>query len=66
MGRIESLQEQVRALSGDELAQFRAWFLDRDWDDWDTQLEDDVRAGRLDAIANQALRDHTAGKSTPL
>jgi hypothetical protein len=66
MGRVESLQEQVQALSRDELAQFRAWFLERDWTDWDVHFEDDVRAGRLDAIADQALRDHAAGKTRSL
>jgi hypothetical protein len=66
VGKVESLQEPVQALSREEFAQFRAWFLERDWTDWDVQFEDDVRAGRLDAIADQALRDHAAGNSRPL
>lgn len=66
MSNVESLQEQVQALSRDELAQFRAWFLERDWVDWDTQIEDDVRVGRLDALADQALRDHASGETTAL
>ena len=66
MSELESLQEQVRALSRDELAQFRAWFIDRDWIEWDAQLEDDVQAGRLDALAGQALRDHASGKTASL
>jgi len=66
MTRVESLEQQVQALSSDELAEFRAWFLEFDWGAWDLQLEDDVRAGRLDSLADQALRDHAAGKSTPL
>ena len=64
MSNVESLQEQVERLSRDELAEFRAWFLERDWTEWDTQIEDDVRAERLDAIADQALRGHVAGKTT--
>ena len=66
MSNVESLQEQVRTLSREEFAQFRAWLLDRDWADWDVQLEEDVRDGRLDAPAEQALRDHAAGKTTAL
>src|SRR5687767_6089770 len=66
MGKVESLQEQVQTLSREEFAQFRAWLLDRDWADWDAQLEGDVEAGRLDALAEQALRDHASGKTTPL
>ena len=66
MTRVESLEQQVQTLSPDELAKFRAWFLAFDWAAWDEQLELDVRAGRLDALADQALRDHASGKTTPL
>ncbi|MFN8634867.1 MAG: hypothetical protein U0893_13505 [Chloroflexota bacterium] len=66
MSAVESIEEQVRALAPDELARFRAWFLEYDWTAWDAQLERDVQAGRLDALAEQALRDHAAGKTSEL
>ena len=66
MGKIEKIEQEVQALSADELAQFRAWFLEYDWAAWDSQLERDARAGRLDDLAARALRDHAAGKTTPL
>jgi hypothetical protein len=66
MGKVESLQQQVQELSSDELDEFRSWFLEHDWTIWDAKLEHDVRAGRLDDLADSALRDHAAGKSVPL
>jgi hypothetical protein len=66
MGRIEKIEQEVQALSPDELAQFRAWFREYDWAAWDRQIERDAQAGRLDDLAAKALRDHTAGKTTPL
>jgi hypothetical protein len=66
MGKIENIEQQVQTLSPEELAQFRAWFLEYDWAAWDRQIERDVRAGRLDDLAEKALRDHAAGKTTPL
>jgi hypothetical protein len=66
MGKIEKIEQEVEALSPEELAQFRAWFLEYDWAAWDRQIERDSRAGRLDAPAAKALRDHAAGKTTPL
>ena len=66
MSKIEELEQKVQALSPDELAQFREWFLEFDWAAWDRQLERDVRAGKLDAMAEKALRDHAAGKTKPL
>ena len=66
MGKIKEIEQQVQALSSEELAQFRAWFLKFYWAAWDHQIEGDVQAGRLDALAEKALRDHAAGKTTPL
>lgn len=66
MGKVEKIEQDVQALSLDELAQFRAWFLEYDWAAWDRQVEHDVQAGRLDDLAKKALRDHEAGNTTPL
>jgi hypothetical protein len=66
MGRIEKIEQEVQALSPDELAQFRVWFLEYDWAAWDRQIERDAEAGRLDDLATKALLDHAAGKTTPL
>ncbi|HEV8675559.1 MAG TPA: hypothetical protein VGX21_16045 [Methylomirabilota bacterium] len=66
MDKVENIEQQVQALSAEELAQFRAWFLEFDWAAWDRQIQGDVHAGRLDVLAEKALRDHAAGKTTPL
>jgi hypothetical protein len=66
MGKVERIEQDVRALSLEELTQFRAWFLEFDWAAWDRQLESDVQSGKLDDLADRALRDHAAGKSTSL
>ena len=66
MGKLEQLEQQIQNLSKEELAQFRAWFLEFDWENWDRQLECDVAASKLDALGEKALRDHASGKSTSL
>lgn len=66
MGRIEDLEQQVQALSPEELAQFRAWFVEYDWAAWDDRMERDVRDGRLEGLAEKALRDHASGQTRPL
>jgi hypothetical protein len=66
MGNIEKIEEEVQALSPAELAEFRAWFLEYDWVAWTASLEREVKAGLLDDLAAKALRDHAAGKTTPL
>ena len=66
MSKVEKLEQQVQALSPEELEQFRRWFLEFDWAMWDAQLERDARAGKLDVAAQKALREHAARKTTPL
>jgi len=66
MGNVEKIERDVQALSPEELAKFRAWFLEYDWAVWDRQLEEDVEAGKLDQLADKALRDHATGKTKPL
>ncbi len=64
MSKVEDLERQVKDLSPKKLAAFRKWFIAYDSEAWDRQLEQDVLAGKLDALADKALRDHAAGKST--
>ena len=66
MTKIEKLEHEVRALTPNELAQFREWFAHFDAVEWDRQFEADVKAGKLDAIADAALADHRAERSQKL
>ena len=66
MSKVENLEKQIRQLSPEELAEFRRWYADFDAELWDRQFEADVKAGKLDALAERALRAHEAGLSTKL
>jgi len=66
MSKVEQLERQIRSLSERELAEFRAWFQEFDWAMWDRQLERDIANGKLDELAEKALRDHASGKTTSL
>jgi hypothetical protein len=64
--RIEKIEQQIRSLSPEELAALRLWFANFDAEVWDRQFEADVNYGKLDAMAERALRAHAAGQSTKL
>ena len=66
MGKVESIENLIQELSPEELAALREWFATHDAEAWDRQLEADAKAGKLDALAERALRDHVAGRSTKL
>ncbi|MBO6726589.1 MAG: hypothetical protein JJ911_13095 [Rhizobiaceae bacterium] len=65
MTKLEN-EQSVAELSEAELKRFAAWFADFQWERWDRQLERDVEAGKLDALADKALADHRAGRTRPL
>jgi len=56
----------VSKLSREELSAFRTWFAEFDAEAWDRQFDEDVRAGRLDSLADEALGDLREGRCTDL
>jgi hypothetical protein len=63
---LHDIECAVAGLAPDELAKFRDWFVEFDADAWDRQIEEDAKAGRLDALAEEALEDHRAGRTTEI
>jgi len=66
MSRIEEIESAVAELPKEEFARFREWFAEFEAQVWDREIEQDIEAGRLDKLAERALRDHNSGHSTEL
>jgi hypothetical protein len=66
MTKVEKIEQDIRSLNRDELLAFRRWFRQYDSDEWDGQIEEDVRAGKLDRFAEESLAAHRKGKSKEL
>jgi len=66
MSRVERIESQVKELSDQELTAFREWFAEFDAEAWDREFEANVSSGKLDGLAERALREHDAGRSTDL
>ena len=63
---VKEIEQAVAQLSKDQLAEFRAWYEKFDVDVWDRQIEEDIAAGKLDALADAAIADHKAGRTKKL
>ena len=63
---LEEIEQAVAQLSKDQLAEFRAWYEKFDAEAWDRQIEADVAAGKLDALADAAIADYKAGRTKKL
>jgi hypothetical protein len=62
----EEIEKAVEQLAPRELARFRAWFEAFDASQFDAAIERDAKAGKLDALAEEALAEHRAGCSRKL
>lgn len=60
---LEKIEAQVQTLSEKELYEFRRWFMEWDADAWDRQIEADAQAGKLDALAAEALAEYHSGSA---
>lgn len=64
--RVEDIEQGILGLPQDQLKQFRAWYEKFDANKWDEQIEQDVKEGKLDAIADAALAEYKSGKAKRL
>ncbi|HSW10041.1 MAG TPA: hypothetical protein VLK32_03940 [Bacillota bacterium] len=62
MTRLEELERAVASLTAEEFREFRRWFLEKDWEQWDRQLEEDSSAGKLDFLVREASDARKQGK----
>ena len=63
---VEEIENAIKQLTPEKLRQFREWYAKFDKDAWDEQIESDAATGNLDSIADSAVSDHKAGRSTLL
>lgn len=66
MSKIEAIEHEIKRLSPAELAAFRSWFREFDAEAWDRQIEEDAKAGKLDALVNTALKAFKSGRCAEL
>ena len=66
MSKVEAIEQQIQGLSRTEFAEIREWILERDWDRWDAQIEQDVAAGKLDKLIAESQEDYQSGRSREL
>jgi hypothetical protein len=66
MTTVNDIKTAITHLTKEELRELRTWYEQFDADQWDAQIEADVTAGRLDALADEAIRAFRAGMTPEL
>jgi len=62
MTQIEAIQAEIESLSSEDFVRLREWIAERDWRDWDQQIERDSAAGKLDFLREEAQAATQQGK----
>jgi hypothetical protein len=63
---LDEIKRMVADLSSDQIADFREWFWSFDFDQWDQQIERDIKAGKLEQMRAEAIREMRSGEARPL
>ena len=63
MSTVMEIEKAIEKLPNQELFELTHWISTRFSDAWDRQIEEDIRAGRLENLAAEALEEHRAGGS---
>lgn len=66
MSKLEQIEKSVAELNPEEMKAFAEWFAELQADLWDRQIEEDIKAGRLDDFFAEAKAEIAAGKTRPL
>lgn len=59
MSTVQEIEQAIDRLGDHEIAELRAWLFDRD-------IARDAASGKLDSLADEALREARAGRTKPL
>jgi hypothetical protein len=63
---LEEIEAAIERLPPQELDRLREWFANLDADEWDRQMAQDSRDGKLDDLIEQARQHKRQGRCTPL
>ena len=61
MSKVEEIQSTIASLPPEDYAHLRQWFAERDWDQWDREIERDTAAGKLDFLIDEAVAEKAQG-----
>ncbi len=66
MPDVKAIEDAVKALPPQDLAEFRRWFAEFDLALWNQKIDGDLAAGKLDELLAEAEEDFNAGPSRAL
>ena len=59
---VDEIKIAIENLPEEDYVRLRQWFSEKDWQQWDRQIELDSNSGKLDFLINEALDERDKGK----
>lgn len=59
---VQEIEKTILSLPKKDYEELRRWFLERDWDEWDMNIERDASAGKLDFLVQEAAEEKRRGQ----
>ncbi|HEY2069642.1 MAG TPA: hypothetical protein VGG48_08835 [Rhizomicrobium sp.] len=60
---VDDIEKAIPKLSPAERARLLKMLAEMDAAEWDRQIEEDIKSGKFDELADRALAEHAAGKT---
>lgn len=61
MVSVEEIKSIIEKLPPQEFTKLRKWILEKDWGNWDKEIEEDSRKGLLDFLIEETLEEKEKG-----
>ena len=58
---VEAIKAAIGALPETDYVALRQWFREKDWENWDRQIEADSKSGKLDFLIAEAKKQKDQG-----
>lgn len=66
MMTLEQIEAAIELLPPEDFKKLRRWMTEYEAAAWDRQIEQDIRSGKLDRLADKALAELDRGECQPL
>ena len=61
MSTVDEIRSAIESLPHTEYMRLLNWLHEKEWREWDKQLEEDAASGKLDFLAEEAMEERTKG-----
>jgi hypothetical protein len=61
MSRMDELKAEIENLPVEQVAEIFRWLSEKDWERWDSEIDSDSQAGKLDFLVREAREEKSKG-----